>query len=120
MKLSLAGYLLIALVLVAGWGGFATYRWATASARCDARMADARADGEAQAREHYRRALQVSAGLAATERAVTASALSAAAGNTADRGVQIIRVPVTGACIMPAGLPSLQPAVQEARDAARD
>lgn len=120
MKLSLVGWLIVALVLAAGWGWFATYRWATASTRCDARIADARAEGEAEAREHYRRALQVSAGLAATERAVTAGALSDAAGHTADRAVQIVRVPVTGACVMPRGLPSLAPAVQEARDAARD
>ena len=119
MKLTLAGYLLIGLVASVLWGGFATFRWLTAGARCDARIAEGRADGEAAAREHYRRALQVAAGLAESERAMTAAALTEAAGNTTGRGTVILQVPVSGACVMPAGLPSLQPAVEEARRAAR-
>ncbi len=39
MKLTLAGYLLIGLVASVLWGGFATFRWLTAGARCDARIA---------------------------------------------------------------------------------
>lgn len=120
MKLSLTAYLIAALVVSAGWGAFATYRWTTASTRCDARIAGARADAEADAREDVRRAQLTAAGIFAAERADLVSALASASSNTGNRATQILRVPVTGACVMPAGLPSLQPAVEEARRAARD
>lgn len=120
MKLSLPGYLAAALLLSSGWAAFATYRWATASVRCDARIAEARAHAEAGAREDVRRAQLAAAGIFAAERADLVSALAIASSNSGSRATQILRVPVTGACVMPAGLPSLQPAVEEARRAARD
>ncbi len=120
MKLGLVGYLAIGLGVATLWSGFATYRWSTASVRCDARMAEAKAAGQAEAREFFDRQIKVAAGLAESERAMTAGALAVAAGNTGARQIAFVQVPTTGACIMPRGVPSLAPAVQEARDAAHD
>ena len=119
-SITVTAYLLAALVLVSAWGAFATYRWATASVRCDTRIAEAQAKGEADAAEHFRKALGVAAAIARTEAGLTAAALADAAGNTATRATTIERVVVTGGCTMPHGLPSLQPAVEEARNAAHD
>lgn len=119
MKLSLAGYLLLAVVALAIGNLVTGYLWLTAGARCNAKQAEARTEAQEQAAEHYRKALTIATGIFDGTRADTAAAVAAAAGSTSDRAVQIVRVPVTGACVMPAGLPSLQPAVEEARRAAR-
>ena len=119
-SITVTAYLLAALLLVGGWGAFATYRWATASARCDTRIAERDAQAERDAAEAVRAALAVAAGIYAAERADTAASLTAAAGNTAARATTIERVIVTGGCTMPHGLPSLQPAVEEARRAAQE
>lgn len=120
MKLSLAGWLLVAVVGLALANLATGYLWLTAGARCAAKLAKAEADAGEQAAEHYRKALGVAVGIFDGSRADTARELSGAGATTSDRTAQIIRVPVTGACTMPRGLPSLQPAVEEARRAARD
>lgn len=120
MKLGAVGYLILALVLLGAWSGFATFRWLTAGARCDTRLAEAVANAQADAREQTRRNTLTAAGIFAAESADLAVRLVDAAGATNSRDVLIREVRVTGACVMPAGLPSLQPAVEEARRAARD
>lgn len=110
--------LIIALVVVAGYGIFSTVKWSSASARCDARVAEARAYAADVARAEYSEGLSTALQAVADARADAAKAREAAAANTTDRGVQIVRVPVSGACTMPVGLPSLGPAVEEARHAA--
>lgn len=115
-----SGWLLVGLVVSISWGGFATFRWISASSRCDTRIATAKGNAQAEAREHYATALGIALRIFDGTRAETADAIGEAAGNTKARDTQIIRVPVTGACVMPKGLPSLAPAVKEARDAAAD
>lgn len=110
--------LIVALVVAAGYGIFATVKWTSAGARCDARVAQAQADASEAARREYSAGLSTALKAVADARADAAKAREAAAAQTADRDVQIVRVPVTGACTMPAGLPSLAPAVEEARHAA--
>lgn len=115
-----SGWLLGIAVAAVLWAGVATYFAITAKARCTARIATEKGEAEAKAREHYRVAMGVALSIFDGTRADTAADLADAAGSTQGRGVQIVRVPVTGACVMPKGLPSLAPAVKEARDAAAD
>lgn len=120
MKLTLAGYLLVAVIALAITNLVTGYLWLTAGARCKADKAQAVTKAQEAAAEHYSKARDVASRIFDGTRADTAADLTDAAGSTSDRAVQIIRVPVTGGCTMPAGLPSLQPAVEEARRAARD
>lgn len=120
MRLTLTGCLVAALTVSVAWGAFATFRWAAASARCEARIVEARAQAQADAAEESRRQQLTAAGIFAAEAIDLALRLERASNATATRAAQIARVPVTGACTMPAGLPSLQPAVEDARRAARD
>jgi|GEM_PF-7100169 len=118
--MKLLGWLVTALVIASLWGAFATWRWSSASARCDTRIAEQRlADAEAAAKDQAK-ALEVAAGIWTTERTSIRGEQTTAAGNTHTRETLIREVRVTGECVMPAGLPSLAPAVKEARDAAQD
>lgn len=110
--------LIVALVIAAGYGIFATVKWSSAGARCDARIAQAGLAAAAEARTEYAQGLSTALQVAVDARADAAKAREVAASSTSERDVQIVRVPVTGECTMPPGLPSLTPAVQEARDAA--
>lgn len=112
--------LLVALAVAIVWGAFTTYRWWTASARCDARIEALKGKAAADQAKAVSDAQTTAAGIFADSAAGIAQGLAAAAGNTAGRATIIERVTTTGACVMPAGLPSLQPAVEEARNAARD
>lgn len=112
--------LLLTLVLLFGYGVFATVKWASAGARCGERLAEQRSADAEVAADQQRRALAVAAGIHADERARLRGEQTAAAGSTHTRETVIREVRVTGACVMPAGLPSLGPAVEEARAAARD
>lgn len=110
----------IALVVLTGYGIFATVKWANAGARCDAKVADARADEAEKARKDHAGAVAAAVTAVTETRDTTRTEQESASAATQTRAVQIVRVPVTGTCAMPAGLPSLAPAVEEARNAARD
>jgi len=118
--MTLLGKLIVAIVVLVLWSGFATYRWATGNVRCDTRVAEQRWRDAEDAALAQARALEVAAGIHATERTAIRGEQTTAAGNTHTRETLIREVRVTGECVMPAGLPSLAPAVEEARAAARD
>lgn len=116
----LVGWLISALVAVSLWAAVATWRWSSAAARCDTRMAEQRAEDARAAIEAQGAALGKATEIFGSELARARSEGTAAAGNTHTRETLIREVRVTGECVMPAGLPSLAPAVKEARAAARD
>ncbi len=116
----LVGGLIAALVAATLWAGIATWRWSTASARCDTRMAEQRAADARSAIEAQSAALGKATEIFGSELSRARTEGTAAAGNTHTRETLIREVRVTGECVMPAGLPSLAPAVEEARAAARD
>ncbi|KLJ02831.1 hypothetical protein [Luteimonas sp. FCS-9] len=118
--MKLVGWLITALAVVAVWAGIATYFWATGSVRCDARMAEQRAEDARAAIEAQGAALGKATEIFGSELAKARTEGTAAAGNTHTRETLIREVRVTGECVMPVGLPSLAPAVEEARAAARD
>lgn len=118
--MKLLGWLVTALVTATLWGGFATWKWSTASARCDARMSEKRAEGYREAIEAQGAALGKATEIFGTELARARGEGTTAAGNTHTRETLIREVRVTGECVMPAGLPNLAPAVKEARDAAQE
>ena len=118
--MSIIAKLIAALVIVSLWAGIATWRWAGSGPRCDARIAEQRADDLEAAGKAQREALAEAAAAHAAERRDTRAAQTAAAGSTHTRETVIREVPVTGQCVMPAGIPSLAPAVKEARDAAAE
>lgn len=99
--------------VVCGW------QWASAGARSDARAAERDAAAAIAGADRYAAGVAQGAGIADGFRHDTAEAIADAAMRTGSRGVQIVRVPTTGACVMPSGLPALAGAVEEARDAAR-
>lgn len=118
--MKLLGWLASALVVVSLWAAFATWRWWSASARCDTSMAEQRAADARAAIEAQGAALGKATQIFGSELARARTEGTAAAGNTHTRETLIREVRVTGECVMPAGLPSLAPAVEEARAAARD
>lgn len=118
--MKLVGWLITAVVVLGLWAGIATYFWATGSVRCDTRMAEQRAADARSAIEAQSAALGKATEIFGSELARARGEGTAAAGNTHTRETLIREVRVTGECVMPAGLPSLAPAVEEARAAARD
>lgn len=102
------------------YAGIATYFWLTGSVRCDTRLAEQRARDATAAIEAQSAALGKATEIFGTELARARGEGTAAAGNTHTRETLIREVRVTGECVMPSGLPSLAPAVKEARDAAKD
>lgn len=118
--MKLLGGLITALVVVSLWAGIATWRWSSASARCDTRLAEQRLEDADAAANAQRKAIAEAASIWTAVRGETRGEQTAAAGNTHTRETLIREVRVTGECVMPAGLPSLAPAVEEARAAARD
>lgn len=118
--MTLIGKLAAVIVVLGLWAGIATWRWSSASARCDTRLAEQRLEDEKAAAQAQREAISEAATIWATVRGETRGEQTAAAGNTHTRETLIREVRVTGECVMPAGLPSLAPAVKEARDAAQD
>lgn len=113
-------WLVVALVLAVLWAGIATWLAITASSRCDTRIETAKGEATAAEMERSAKADRIAAGIFDGTRRDTAGAITGAAGNTHTRETVIREVRVTGACIMPKGLPSLAPAVEEARRAAND
>lgn len=120
MKLSLAGYLLLGLIAATLLAGFASYRWATAAQRCKTSMAEAARIAVVRERERAAKADRKATDLFDEVRRTVRGAVDQAVSNTESRGEKIRTVVVTGKCVMPKGLPSLAPAVKEARDAAAD
>lgn len=118
--MKLLGWLVTALVVVSIWSAFATWRWSTASSRCDTRIAEQRGKDAEAAIGAQSAALGEATRIFGEELSRARGEGTVAAGNTHTRETIIQRVPVTGQCVMPDGLPSLAPAVKEARDAAKD
>lgn len=97
---------------VLGW------QWAGAKAECRADME--RAAGIAITNERTRadQADEESVGISVITAAATTAAVREILGDTHARDQATRSVPTTGECRMPAGLPSLQPAIDEANAAA--
>jgi hypothetical protein len=109
-----------ALAVALLWGGFATQRWISADARCDTRVTQAELDAVNAERERADHADKDGAKLFKRVRSGVTSDLLTAKEATSTRSATMRTVSVSGECRMPAGLPSLSPAVKEARDAAAD
>lgn len=120
MKLSLSGWLLLGLIGMTLAAGFTTTRWLTARANCRTQMEAAARIAVEQERTRAGKADQKAQALFEEVREVVRGAVEEAAQSTASRDTAIDQVKVTGDCVMPKGLPSLAPAVKEARDAAKD
>lgn len=110
----------ICLGVVTLWASVATYKWVTASARCRVTVAEAETKAVNAERDRALAADRAAASLFARVQAEVRSDLAEANESTGERATRIIRVPVTGLCVMPKGLPELGQAVKEARDAAAD
>ena len=118
MRLSLTGYLLIAVILLAGGNIFTGYMWATASSRCTASKAvDTGNANEKQAKGERKRDTALDA-VATETKADTRKEVAKTQDKTNERAAAIDRVPTSGACRRPDGLPSLDAAVREANAAA--
>lgn len=113
-------YLIAALGLSLASNAFLGWQWAESSAECDAKQQAAankalRAEWK-RLEGADRRALEI--GRRQGEQ--TAREARDAKQGTNEREDTYRRVPVTGACRMPVGLPDLRPAVEAARAAAGD
>lgn len=118
MKLSLTGYLLIAVTALVAGNIFTGYMWATASSRCTASKAVATGNAnETQAKSESKRDKALDA-VAVDTKADTRKEVAKTQDKTNERAAAIDRVPTTGACRRPDGLPSLDAAVGEANAAA--
>jgi hypothetical protein len=120
MKLQALGYALIALALSLAGNAFLGWQWAESSVECKAKQLAA---ANSALREEWkrlegadRRALEIARRIGAE----TADAARDAQQGTNQREDDYRRVPVTGECRMPVGLPDLRPAVEAARAAAGD
>lgn len=120
MKLELTALLAIGLVASLLGNAFLGWQWAESSAECAAKQ---QAAANKALRDEWkrlegadRRALEI--GREQGEQ--TARAARDAQQGTNEREDTYRRVPVTGACRMPDGLPDLRPAVEAARAAAGD
>lgn len=120
MNLSLAGWLLVAVVALISALVFTSQRWLTADSRCDARIERERREAVEAERERATKADAEAARLFVSVRSSVSSDLQTAAAARASRAERIHTIVVRGECRMPDGLPSLAPAVEEARDAAAD
>lgn len=120
LRWNLTGSLAVACVVLALWGSFATYQWVTAGAECGQEKAQDSAQAQADENDRGAKADKVATGIFANVRGATDTVAAGAAERTEVRAAQIRTVYVTGECRMPEGMPSLEPAVQEARDAAAD
>lgn len=121
--ITLAGRWLIALALLLALSLLANVRLLRAHWQAEATCRTAQAEGQAKAiaaeAARTAKADQQADTIAADTRTDTRTATRAAQGETDARTQQIRTVVVTGDCRMPDGLPSLQPAIDEANAAAR-
>lgn len=120
MKLTLTGYLLIAMIASAGANVFLGWRLASASQRCRVEMVEAAKIAIEDERKRAAKDEATAAGIAADTKNEARDAVAASQETTNDREAAIRTVVVRGDCRMPVGLPSLQPAIDEANAAARD
>lgn len=121
--ITLAGRWLIALALLLALSLLGNLRLLRAHWQAEAECRTAQVEGQAKASAaeaaRAAKADKQADAIAADTRTDTRTATRAAQGNTDARTQQIRTVVVTGHCRMPDGLPSLQPAVDEANAAAR-
>lgn len=120
MKISLTGYLLLALALSAVGNAFLSWRLVGAGARCRVSMVEAAKAAIMNERARAAEAEEQASEIATDEKQKGRDAATANEVSTNGRETAIRSVVVHGDCRMPVGLPSLQPAVDEANAAARD
>lgn len=118
MKLQLTGYLLIALALSLIGNAFLGWQLAQAGAECRADMERSARIAIDNERTRASKADEQAVGISTITAAVATANARKAQGDTHVREQAIGTVVVTGACRMPDGLPSLQPAIDEANAAA--
>lgn len=118
MKIELVTGLAICLALSLAANAFLGWQWAGAKAECRADMQRAARIAIENERNRADKADEQAVGISAVESAKASAAAREAQGNTHEREKAIRTVVVAGDCRMPDGLPSLQPAVDEANAAA--
>ena len=118
MKLQLTGYLILALIVSALGNAFLGWKWAGAKAQCRADMERAARIAIDKERDRAGKAEEQSAGISTTTAAASAAQARKATGDTYARDQAIRGVPTTGECRMPDGMPSIQPAIDQANSAA--
>lgn len=120
MRLSLTGYLLVALILSALANGVLAWRLAGASQRCRAEMESAARIAITNEQKRAAGAERKATDIAAETKKEGREDAAASEIETNDRETAIRTVVLHGDCRMPVGLPSLQPAIDAANAAARD
>lgn len=110
--------LAVALALSLIGNAFLGWQWAGAKAQCRADMEKAARIAIDRERDKAEKNESQAVDISTTIAAATSEAVRNAIGDTHDRRQTIRNVVVSGACRMPDGLPSLQPAVDEANAAA--
>lgn len=120
MRLTLSGYLLLALLLSTAGNGFLVWRLAGSVERCKGQMVSAALKAIENERDRANKADKEAADITKDTKADTREDVTGAQGKTNDRDQAFRGVPTFGDCRMPAGLQSLQPAIDEANAAASD
>lgn len=118
MKLGLTGYLILAVALLGLSTALCGYKWATASARCRADMAEEVGKANEKVRKAEEDRDKALDKVTVETKADTKQEVTKAQEKTEERATVIERVVVTGSCKAPQGLPSLDNAVEEANKAA--
>lgn len=118
MKLGLVGYLIIAVVLLSASTILCGYKWATAHSRCVADMAVETGKANERVRKAEEARDKALDKVTVDTKADTKQEVEKAQEKTEERATAIERVVVTGSCMAPKGLPSLDTAVEEANKAA--
>lgn len=111
-------YIAGALALSLAANAFLGWQWAGAKAECRADMQKAARIAIENERKRADKADEEAVGISTIVGAATTAAVREVIGDTHEREQVIRAVPATGGCRMPAGLPSLQPAIDEANAAA--
>lgn len=97
---------------------FARWHWiGVGEAKCEAKWATAVAAANARQAKREAKREAIAATIATDTKAKAAAATARTEENSHAIEVQIIRVPVSGRCIKPAGLPDLGPSVNAANAA---
>jgi len=120
IKLSLTGYLLAGLVLSAAGNAYLAWQLAQAAQQCETEKTAAELKAVEAERDRVAEEDRKAGEIAAKTKSETQDAVFANETESNAREQQIRTVVVHGDCRMPAGLPSLQPAINAANAAARD
>lgn len=115
LQISLAANAVLAIAACVGW-----WQFAQAKPECVAKQAKGVIAANDKQREAEGKRDKNLDGITTTSKAETGKALAKAEEKTNARAAEIDAVSVSGACRMPAGLPSLDGAVDEANAAAGD